>query len=278
LARELVELRARAGKTIAQVIEDTELDQSTIYRAEHPTTRTSNRSTVAKLLDCYGVTDQRRRARLLALLKPPATDPPDWLHVYDDVMDKPYVEYVTLETDAAEVCAYESLFLPGPIQTFEYATAAVAGAFPALSAERVRRLAEIRQLRQQALVRDRHPLRLTAVVDEAAVRRVVGGPQVMRQQLRHIVEQSASEQVTMRVVPYEAGAHPGMSGSFSVVTFLPGTDLEPVVFIESTAGDLLREDEISVARYLDMYHRVAASALSAADSVRLIDRIARQLK
>lgn len=278
LARELVELRARAGKTIAQVIEETDLDQSTIYRAEHPTTRTSNRSTVARLLDAYDVTDQRQRARLLALLKPPTTDPPDWLHIYDDIMDKPYVEYVTLETDAELVQAYESLFLPGAVQTFAYAAAAIAGAFPALSADRVRRLAEVRQLRQRALFRDRQPVKLTAVVDEAAIRRMVGGAEVMRTQLRQIAEHAATGQVTMRVIPYEAGAHPGMSGSFSVVTFLPGSDLEPVVFIESMAGDLLREDEASVARYLDMYRHVEGMALSPDETVRLIDRAARQIK
>jgi hypothetical protein len=278
LARELVELRGRAGKTIAQVIEDTSLDQSTIYRAEHPTSRTSNRSTVATLLDCYGVTDPRQRARLLALLKPPSTDPPEWLHVYDDIMDKPYVEYVTLETDAAEVCAYESLVLPGPLQTFEYATAALVGSFPALDADSIRRLAEILQLRRTALLDDRHPVRLTAVLDEAAVRRVVGGPEVMRTQLRDILEQAASGHVTIRVVPYEAGAHPGMSGSFSVVTFVPGSSLEPVVLIISTAGYLLRDDEVSISRYIEMFRHVEALALSPTDSLRLIDGIARRLK
>jgi len=241
---------------------ETGIDHTTLYRAEHAK-GTPQVRTLTALLDLYGVKDAPRRARFLALIKPSGA--PAWLHAYDDLTDA-YNDYVALEGDAATISNYESLFVPGLLQTEEYATAAIQGALPAATAKHVRRLVEVRMRRQAALSAN-DPLRLTTVVDEAAIRRVVGGPGVMAAQLRRLIE--APDHITLRVIPYGAGAHPGMSGSFAVMAFRD-PDLSPVVYIDSMAGDFLLENGDAIARYTTLFGQVEAVALSRKDSVRLV--------
>lgn len=266
LAKTLRAMREERGLAITHVASVTAINESTVYRAENPAKHVPNRSTVAKLLDFYGVHDERERARLLALLKP-AADLPDLLHAYDDDdLDETYRDYIALENDAASILNYESLYLPGLLQITEYAYAAIRGSLPDLTADQAHRLAELRRDRQTALSRPDGP-DITAIVDEAALHRLVGGQDVMRRQLRRLVDMP--EKVTIRVIPYTAGAHPGMAGSLAILRFRD-PDLDDVAYVDALDGDRLHQDAPNVARYRRIFEQIEATAASREESARLI--------
>jgi Domain of unknown function (DUF5753) len=169
---------------------------------------------------------------------------------------------------------YESLFVPGLLQTEDYARAALQAGSPTTPPDEIRRLAEARMSRQAVLAREQ-PLRLWAITDEAALRRLVGGPEVMRAQLEYMATRAALPHVTLQVIPYYVGAHPGMAGSFAVLRFEP--DGADVAYAEGQASDLFFEREADVRRYNAIFEHLRALALPPAGSVELIRRAASEL-
>lgn len=276
LGPELLKLRTQLKLSQHEVRRRARVDPSTLTRIENGQSTPQYR-TLTALLDCYNVDDERDRKRLLALIEP--VDAPEWLHIYDVDLDdveratgRPdaTADLVVIEFNAEQIRAYESLYLPGLLQTREYAAAVLRGAFPAIAADRIIRLVELRMRRQEPLSTATPP-RLEVVLDEAAVRRVVGGPAVMRAQLERLL--ALPEHVDLRVIPFGAGAHEGMSGSFSVMSFRDD-GLSDVVFIESTAGDKLAEDKASVDRYSGMLDSLLSVTLSREETVALIGEVA----
>lgn len=266
LAAELRRLRADSGRSREDVSEATGINVVTLYRLETARARPQKR-TVVGLLDFYGVTGQHRE-ELLAILR--ESGERAWLQSHQLELPDQYATYIGFEAEAESVLNYESLFVPGLLQTEEYAHAVIRGTIPTLSKEEVRSRVEAR-MQRQTLLSGEQPLHLWAVVDEAALHRKVGGPKTMRDQLRKLIEVSEEPNITLQVIPYGAGAHPGMHGNFTILKY--GNDNPDVVYIESIANDLFLEESTEIARYMLVFEHLRAIAVSPEQSRRLIASI-----
>lgn len=269
LASELRGLRSAAGLTREDVAEQTGINSATLYRIENAKVRPQRR-TLLTMLDKYGVTDPDRRAEMVALSRQ-ATEL-DWLHRYESELPEAHLTYISFEAEARSIRNYESLFVPGLLQTEDYARAVITGVLPFASKEEVEHRVEARMQRKPFLVR-KPPLQLWAIIDEAVLHRLVGGPTVMAQQLHQLIEAAEGPEITIQVLSYAVGAHAGMPGSFAVMDFPNAADPE-LVYIDSLAGDLFLEREPDVRRYTRMFEHLRATALNPADSMRLIGAIA----
>jgi transcriptional regulator with XRE-family HTH domain len=269
LAGELKRLRVAASLKQEEVAERTGLDASSIYRIERAMNRPQRRTVVA-LLDLYAVTDQGRRATLLGWLKDSGQQ--GWFQVYEPYLPEQYQTFIGFEYEAESLRNYESLFVPGLLQTEDYARAVIRGVVPTISSEDVQRRVEVRMQRQIVFQRPT-PMRLWAVMDEAAIRREVGGPSVMRAQLERLLQAAASPHIKLQVVPFAAGAHPGMPGSCIVMNFADPFDA-PLVYLDSLAGDLFLETADDVERFSATFERIAAQALNPTQTKKLIQEAA----
>lgn len=266
LAFELRRLREAAGLTREQVSEETGINPATLYRHETATASSRpQRRTMIALLNTYGVSEQQR-ADLLALSR--EADVQGWLRPYHAELPEHYTAYIGFEAEARTVRNYESLFIPGLLQTEEYARAVIRGNLPMASETEVDQRVQARIERQNVLTKE-DPLRLWAVLDEAALRRQVGGPDVMRRQMGRIAEALREPQVTVQVIPFSVGAHAGMPGSFVLMGFPDHADPE-IIYIDSMAGDLFLEAEADVRRYTLLFDNLLAVALSPDDSAGMI--------
>lgn len=272
LVAELRRLRKAADLTREEVSERTGINVVTLYRIETARARPQAR-TLASLLDVYAVRDPKR-SELMTLLKESARR--SWLHTFASELPERYASYIEFEAEAEEVLNYECLFIPGLLQTERYARAAISGSDPESTRERIESRVDARMQRQQALTKDQ-PLKLWAIVDEAAIRRVVGGREVMLEQLEHLLAIIELPNVHLQVAPFDTGAHAGMHGSFVVMNFAEtvGPDL---VYIESQAGDLFLEEDADIARYNLVSTHLRAGALSPSASASLIAAAAKDLR
>ena len=256
LAVELRSLRTASGLTREEVVERTGINSVTMYRIEHARVRPQTR-TLRTLLDLYGV-EKEQQAELVALLRDARER--GWLHPYQSELPEQYMTFIGFEGEAESTSNYESLFVPGLLQTEDYARAVITGVLPFASRDEVERRVEVRMERQQVLRSD-NPLQLWGIVDEAALRRQVGSPAVMRAQFRHIMEASELPNVTFQVIPFDAGAHAGMPGSFIVMQFTEEA-IPDVIYIDSMAGDLFLEAESDVRRYKLVFEHLRAVSAS----------------
>jgi hypothetical protein len=198
-----------------------------------------------------------------------------WMQPLRAELPPVYSDYIGFESEARAVSNYESLFIPGLLQTEDYARAAIRGTLPYASTEEVETRVRAR-LERQALLSGDDPRRLWAIMDEAAVRRVVGGRQVMREQLARLQETAALPNVTVQVVPYEAGAHPGMPGAFIVLEFPDPID-QSLVYTESLAGGVFLEDDLEIRRYILLFDQLRAAAARPDETVTLLVEIVEEL-
>ncbi len=272
LATELRRLRGAAQLSREQVEEQTGINQGTLYRLETARARPQRR-TLTALLDLYGADDQLR-ADLLAIAR--GADDQGWLQPYQSALPEVYAAYISFEDEARSVRNYESLFVPGLLQTEDYARAVITGTLPTATEAEVEQRVRARMERQRLLDRD-DPLEFWAVVDEAALRRLVGGQRVMQAQAAHLLDAARKPNVTVQVIPFEAGAHPGMPGSFSHLEFKDPLDPE-LVHIDTMAGDLFVEGEADIRRYRSMFDHLRAVALSPSKTGGLLTSIAASMK
>jgi transcriptional regulator with XRE-family HTH domain len=271
LAAELKRLRAEAGLTREEVAERTRINEATLYRIEAAKARPQTRTLLA-LLDLYDVSEEFRD-ELVALSRQSGEQ--TWLQSFPTELPEPYPTYISFEGEAKSLLNYECLFIPGLLQTEDYARAALQRGNASATGEEIDRLLEARMGRQAVLTRD-PPLRLWAIVDEAALHRPVGGREVMQAQLNRLAESAALAHVTLQALPYDVGGHPGMAGSFVILGFgEPGTS--DVVYIESQAGDLFLESDTDLSRFSAIFEHLRALALPPDASVSLIQAIARDM-
>jgi transcriptional regulator with XRE-family HTH domain len=256
LAAELRALRASSGLTRDEVVERTGINVATMYRIEHARVRPQTR-TLRTLLDLYGV-EKDQQIELVGLLRDARER--GWLHAYQSELPEQYTTFIGFEGEAENAWEYESLFVPGLLQTEDYARAVITGVLPFASREEVERRVEVRIERQEVL-RNENPLRLWGIVDEAALRRQVGRPAVMQAQLRHLIEASELPNITFQVIPFDAGAHAGMPGSFIALEFAEEA-IPDVIYIDSMAGDLFLESESDVRRYKLIFEHLRAVSAS----------------
>ncbi|MBO4207715.1 helix-turn-helix domain-containing protein [Micromonospora echinofusca] len=268
LAGELRSLRQLAGLTREDAAEQTNINSATLYRIETAKARPQRR-TLLTLLDKYGVTEPARRAALVELSKQ-ATQL-GWLQAYESELPEEYTTYISFESEARSVRNYESLFVPGLLQTEGYTRAVVAASLPYASDDEIQQRVETRIQRQTSITKD-DPLKLWVIVDEAVLHREVGGAEVMVDQLRHLLDMTERPHITFQVLPYKVGAHPGMHGAFAVMDFPDAADPE-LVYIENMAGALYLEKEADIRRYAEMFDQLRAAALNVADSRRLVGRL-----
>jgi hypothetical protein len=238
------------------VVERTGINSATMYRIEHARVRPQTR-TLRTLLDLYGV-EKEQQAELITLLRDARER--GWLHAYQSELPEQYTTYIGFEGEADSVWNYESLFIPGLLQTEDYARAVISGTLPFASRDEVERRVEVRIARQEVLRND-NPLNLWGIMDEAALRRQVGEPTVMRAQLRHLMEASELPNITFQVIPFGAGAHPGMPGSFVFMQFEEAA-IPDVIYIDSMAGDLFLEEDSDVRRYKLIFEHLRAVSAS----------------
>jgi hypothetical protein len=187
-----------------------------------------------------------------------------------------YSAYLSFENEASALRNYESLFLPGLLQTENYARAVISGGLPMATKDDIQIRAKARMTRQQVLSRA-DPLSLWAIVDEAALRRVVGGPTIMHEQLVHLADVITAPHITFQAIPFRVGAHPGMDGQFTVLEFADDEDAD-LVYIETIAGDLFAEKDKDVKSYRTRFENLAAVALSPAESATMVEELASDLK
>ncbi|HCA84699.1 MAG TPA: transcriptional regulator [Streptomyces sp.] len=253
LGQELRRLRELKGMTAEAVAERLLVSQSKISRLENGRRSISQRD-VRDLCGVYEVEDHRIVDSLMQMAKESRQQ--GWWHAFGDI---PYSVYIGLETDAASVRNYESLLVPGLLQTREYAEAVLDGmepeATPADNAKRV----EVRMKRQERINDPLTPLRFWAVVDESALRRIVGNRRIMREQLERLIDLSREPHVTVQVLPFTVGAHPGMVGTFSLLEFSDAAD-SSVVYLEGVTSDLYLEKHTEVQHYSVMYEHLRAQA------------------
>jgi transcriptional regulator with XRE-family HTH domain len=267
LAAELRTLRASAGLTRDEVVERTGINVATLYRIEHARVRPQTR-TLRTLLDLYGA-DQEHQADLVALLRDARQH--GWLHAYQNELPEQYTTYIGFEGEARSVWNYESLFIPGLLQTEDYARAVIRAVLPWASRDEVERRVEVRMERQEVLRND-NPLELWVIADEAALRRQVGGPAVMQALLGQLLEAAELPNITFQVIPFSDGAHAGMLGSFVFMQFAEAS-IPDVVYVDSMAGDLFLEAEADVRRYRLVFEHLRAVAASPDDSRSLVGAI-----
>jgi transcriptional regulator with XRE-family HTH domain len=256
LAAELSKLRAGAALSREDVEEQTGINEATLYRIETARARPQKRTLVA-LLDLYGITDPQR-SDMLALAS--GAEHQGWMQPYHSQLPEEYATYIAFEAEARSVRNYESLYIPGLLQTEDYARAVITGTLPMASQTQVEQRVQARMERQE-LLRGDDPLEMWAIVDEAATRRAVGGPAIMRAQIKHIIGAAQAPNVTFQVISYDKGAHPGMSGSFVHMAFDDPLDPE-LVYIDTLAGDLFLEADADIRRYRTMFQHLQAIALS----------------
>ena len=264
LAAELRRLRESADLSREDVTEATRINASTLYRIESAQARPQIR-TLHTLCDLYRVGDGTRN-ELLALTKDSGKQ--GWLETYPSELPAEYTNYILFESEARTVRNYESLFVPGLLQTEDYARAVIRGTLPLATDEQVEDRVRAR-LQRQELLHKSDPLRFRAVVDEAVLSRVVGGQRVMREQLLHLVTLAKLPHVELQVIKFESGAHPGMPGSFVLIDFSDLAD-PAVVYIDSMAGDLFLEGKVDVDRYSLIMEQLVGVALSPEQSRQLV--------
>ncbi|GGK66230.1 transcriptional regulator [Sphaerisporangium melleum] len=224
---------------------------------------------VADLLTLYGVTDERERESLLSLVS--QANRPGWWHNYDDILPNWFEAYVGLEEAATRIRCYEVQFIPGLLQCREYARAVVLLGHPDASEEEVRRRVGLRMARQKLLTKT-NPPHLWAVVDEAALRRPLGGAEVMRAQIRHLIDAIASPNITVQVMPFSAGGHAAAGGPFSILRFSE-RDLPDVVYLEQLTSAIYLDKRDDLDRYQAVMERLCIDAIPASETKKTLTRI-----
>lgn len=273
LRYELRRLREERGLTIEQVVSRSEGDFSSSAISRWETGERRIRPTdLRALLDLYAV-DASKREVLLTFAREARQR--GWWHSYGSAIPSWFQFFVGLEAEAASIQAYESELMPGLLQTPDYYRAFLHAAPAAGSEDEIEHKIEVRSARQERLTEE-NPLKFWAVVNEAVIRRIVGTEEVMRDQLRHVVELARQPHVSVQVLPFKAGAHPAMEGSFTILGFPEARDPD-VVYLENQTGSLYLEETSQIERYTLMFNYLIAKALDPDESLSMITRAAEDL-
>jgi len=228
---------------------------------------------IIDLLTLYGIAEDDERVEALVTLAEEANQP-GWWHRYDDVMAKWFQTYIGLEEAADYIRTYEIQFIPGLLQTEDYARAVVSVGSPQDSDREVEAKVRVRTERQRILDRDKPPT-LWAVIDEAALRRPMGGRRVMRGQIEHLLDLMKRPNISVQVVPFRQGGHAAESGAFTILRF-DGEDLPDVVYLEQLVSALYLDKREQVDRYAQTMVRLTGEAPPPEDTADLLAKILEQ--
>ncbi|MEV7812877.1 helix-turn-helix transcriptional regulator [Streptomyces flaveolus] len=265
LGAELRMLRTGAGLTSGDAARLVGWHQSKVSRIETGASGVKP-ADLRLLLDAYQVRDTHLRELLLMLAgSEDAGGRHRWWHAYRGVLPPTYRDFISLESQASAMRTLETTVVPGLLQTPEYARAVTRAAVKDLDEERLDTLVEVRLARQDVLRSD-PPLVLSAVLDEAVLRREVGGPEVMARQLERLMEAARLPQVRLQVLPFAAGAHVGLTGPFVIFSFPSTSDLDVVVLDQLTSSLYLERKEDLMA-YSEAFNTLQFHALSPQESL-----------
>ncbi len=267
---ELRKARDAAGLTQRQAVDALDWSLSKLVRIEAGTVGVSTTDLKA-LLGLYKVTDESTVAALVAMAKSSKREP--WYSQYAGRLPPEFAHYLGYEESASVIRTFQPLAVAGLLQTADYARAI----FQAHDAERPEERVTVRLARQELLNRDNCP-DMCFIFDEAALRRHVGGPDVMRRQLHHLLSAMSHPKVSVRVVPFDAGAYPAMRGSFTILEFADWD--QDVLYLETARGSVTtREDHDRILRYREKFDLLRAMSLDERETgdfvASLIDRIGR---
>lgn len=266
LGAALRDLRNNKSLTIEDVAGELLCSPTKISRIETAQRAASLRD-VRDLCRIYGVDDDRT-TQLMRLAR--ESRQRGWWQELSD-FPQPYLTFIGLEADATSIRSFETAFVPGLLQTERYARAVVQSNNPDADEDGVEERVSTRMRRQERLVSD-NPLQFWAIIDETVVRRMFGGPDVMSEQLRKLIEVSRQRNVTLQIVPLSAGPYPGLEASgMSIVSFDEG--IPDVVYVEGVLGTLYAEREVEVTRIARVFDQLRAEALSPARTRELMAEI-----
>lgn len=225
---------------------------------------------IEDLLTHYGVTDPKQREPLLALARD--ANAPGWWHNYDDVLAPWFETYVGLEEAASMIRTYEVQFIPGLLQTEDYARAVTLAGRPDLPSDEVERRVKLRMRRQHILTRELAPPRLWAVIDEGALRRPIGGSRVMKAQLDHLLKIRDLKNVTVQIMPFRFGGHAAEGGAFSILRF-PEPELPDIVYVEQLVSALYLDKREQIERYIQIFERLTVDSQPPDLSAEMLQKI-----
>jgi transcriptional regulator with XRE-family HTH domain len=271
LGSQLRRLREAAGITPEQAGYEIRASRSKISRLENGRVRLKSRD-LTDLLALYGMADEGLRSKFLTLAR--RSNTPDWWTTYSDLLPDWFETYLGLEAAAATIRSFEVQFVHGLLQTEDYARAVTRLGRKTVPPGEIERRVALRLKRQNLLSRP-NPPRIWSVMDEAVLRRPVGGPAVMRAQFQHLIEVAEFPHVTLQVIPFASGGHVGESGSFTVLRF-EEQDLPDVVYIEQLTGAIYLDQRSNVEHYLEVVDELSSEALTPAGTTRFIEQVARQ--
>ncbi|MEU4539115.1 helix-turn-helix transcriptional regulator [Streptosporangium sp. NPDC023825] len=269
---QLRRLRENARITREEAGEAIRASHSKISRLELGRTGFKQRD-VADLLTLYGVVADDERAPLLALAA--EANRPGWWHAYGDVVPPWFDAFLGLEQAASLIRGYEVQFVPELLQTEEYARALIRPACAGAPESEVERRVALRMARRRLLTRP-EPATLWTVVDEAVLHRPVGGPKVLRDQLRHLTEIVELGHVTLQVMPFSAGAAAAATGPATILRF-PEGELPDLVYLEQLTGALYLDKLADVERYWHVMNRLGIEAEQPAATTALLHRVIKEI-
>jgi transcriptional regulator with XRE-family HTH domain len=271
LGSQLRRLREASNITTGQAAEAIRATHSKISRLERGRSAARQRD-VADLLSLYGVTDEAEREQLLSLTRQASA--PGWWQQYSDILPRWLELYIGLEKAASVIRTYEVQFVHGLLQTEDYARAVILISHAHASAAEIDRRVSLRMRRQQLLTQPGAP-EVWAVLDEAALRRPPGGPEVMRAQLEHLLEIIDLPNVTLQIVPFHVGPHAAAGGPFTILRF-PEPDLPDVVYLEQLNSAIYLDQPDDVIDYVTVMDQLAVQAGTGADSKNMLSALLKQ--
>ena len=273
LGMELRRLREASSLMIEDVAKHLECSMSRVSRIETGKSVARIRD-VRDMLDLYQVGDEAQREQLLTLAKD--AQQRGWWTEYESVLSAGLDTYVGLEASAASIRSFQTHLVPGLLQTEEYSRALIKVGQPTESSVNIDRMISLRR-RRQAMLADAGTLEMWAVLDEAVLRRPIGGNAVMRAQLARLLEVGELPSVTIQVLPFTRGAHPGLGGAFTIIGFPDPTDLD-VVYVDSPAGNIFLEKDKDVRRHTTWFDHLRAAALPPDESADFIALVSDEFK
>jgi transcriptional regulator with XRE-family HTH domain len=268
LAAELKALRRHSGKSRDEVAAFVGVAPSTITKIENATLL-ARPADVAMMLDCYGIEPAQREV-LLTLARQARQR--GWWHTRAVAIPAWFEVYVGLEDEASEILTFHPELIDGRLQTENYIRALIEAEFHVPSETEIRSRIAARLKRQERL-RAANPLRLSTVVGEAALHQMIGGPATMREQLHHLLQMMELDSITVQVLPFGAGAHPGLRGGFHLLKFPEPADRD-VVYVEYQQGAVYMEQDEDVAACAQVLDMLVARALNPNATRDLITRVA----
>lgn len=270
LSRQLRMLREEAELSASDAGEVLDCTEWKIYKIESGNVGIS-RPDLTLLLDKYGVTDKQRRDALFDLQK--RGKQRGWWGKFGQ-LPASYTMILGLQSAATEIKSFELSVIPGLLQTEDYARALIMTQGYLTDEKEINKRVQVRLARQARLAED--PVRFWAIVDEAALRRPIGGKDVMRAQLEHLIQMNKRTNVSVQVLPFAEGAHPGLFGSIVLLDF-PEDVRSPIAYTETFAGDAFMEKDDDLWRANMAFTHLHSVALSATKSTQFIAAIAKEL-